>query len=243
MFGVGRSAFSSLMLTAIIVAAGSSLRMGFDKLFAEIGGKPVIAHTIAAFENTGSVAEIVIVARADRHRDLETLVRKEGFKKVQAIIGGGEQRHDSVRAGLDRLAKDSRYVAVHDAARPLVAPEQIERVYEVAKKHGGASLAAAVSDTLKRAGVDLAVSDSVDREQLFAMQTPQIFERKILEDAYRKVLAEKIPVTDEVSAIERNGGKVVLVPNEQPNFKITYVGDLQLAELVLKERSKHAMSS
>jgi 2-C-methyl-D-erythritol 4-phosphate cytidylyltransferase len=228
------------MLTAIIVAAGSSRRMGFDKLFAEIGGKPVIAHTISAFENTDVVSAIIIVAREDRHRDIEEVVRKEGFKKIHAIVRGGEHRHESVRAGLEHLPEKASHVAVHDAARPLVAPEQIERVYQVAQKHGGASLAAAVSDTLKRADVDLAVSDSVDRDQLFAMQTPQIFERTLLEEAYRKIFEEKLSVTDEVSAIERNGGKVVLVPNEQPNFKITYAGDLQLAELVLKERAKRA---
>ena len=105
-----------------------------------------------------------------------------------------------------------------------------------AREKGAAAIAAAVSDTLKRADVDLAVSDSVDREQLYAMQTPQIFERKLLEDAYRKVFDEKMAVTDEVSAVERNGGKVTLVLNEQPNFKITYAGDLQLAELVLRQR-------
>jgi 2-C-methyl-D-erythritol 4-phosphate cytidylyltransferase len=226
------------MLSAIIVAAGSSRRMGFDKLFAEMAGRPVIAQTIAAFENTKAVTAIIIVTREDRHGDIEKLVREQKFKKIHAVVRGGEHRHDSVRAGLDHLPEEARYVAVHDAARPLVTPEQIERVYEVAREKGAAALAAAVSDTVKRADVDLAVSGSVDRHQLFAMQTPQIFERKVLEDAYRKVFAEKILVTDEVSAVESNGGKVVLVPNEQPNFKITYAGDLQLAEFVLNERAK-----
>lgn len=252
------------MLSAIIVAAGSSRRMGFDKLFAEMAGKPVVAHSISAFENTNSVTAIIIVTREDRHGDIEKLVREQNFKKVHAIVRGGEHRHDSVRAGLDCLpaiatpAGSAQHVAVHDAARPLVTPEQIERVYQVAREKGAAAIAAAVSDTLKRAdlaavatsaeeavapfdsrsGQVLVVSDSVDRQQLFAMQTPQIFERKLLEDAYRKVFEEKIIVTDEVSAVERNGGKVVLVLNEQPNFKIIYAGDLQLAEFVLNERAK-----
>ena len=129
-------------------------------------------------------------------------------------------------------------VAVHDAARPLVTPEQIERVYQVAREHGAAALAATVSDTLKRADVDLVVNSSVDRHQLFAMQTPQIFERKMVEEAYRVILADKVAVTDEVSAIERIRGKVVLVPNEQANFKITYPGDLPMAEFVLNQRAK-----
>jgi 2-C-methyl-D-erythritol 4-phosphate cytidylyltransferase len=226
------------MLTAIIVAAGSSRRMGFDKLFAKIAGLPVLAHTIAAFERTGAVTAIVIVARADRHREIEKIAREQNFKKIHAIVSGGEHRQDSVRAGLDRLPENARHVAVHDAARPLVTPEQIERVYQVAREHGAAALAATVSDTLKRADVDLVVNSSVDRHQLFAMQTPQIFERKMVEEAYRVILADKVAVTDEVSAIERIRGKVVLVPNEQANFKITYPGDLPMAEFVLNQRAK-----
>ncbi|HJX26093.1 MAG TPA: 2-C-methyl-D-erythritol 4-phosphate cytidylyltransferase [Chthoniobacterales bacterium] len=226
------------MLTAIIVAAGSSRRMGFDKLFAEIAGKPVIAHTVAAFDSANVVTAIVIVAREDRHREIESIVRDQNFKKIHAIVSGGEHRQDSVRAGLDHLPENARHVAVHDAARPLVTPEQIERVYQVAREHGAAALAATVSDTLKRADVDLVVNSSVDRHQLFAMQTPQIFERKMVEEAYRVILADKVAVTDEVSAIERIRGKVVLVPNEQPNFKITYPGDLAMAEFVLNQRAK-----
>ena len=155
-------------------------------------------------------------------------------------MSGGEHRQDSVRAGLDRLPENARHVAVHDAARPLVTQEQIERVYQLAGKHGAAALAVAVSDTLKRADVDLIVNGSVDRRQLFAMQTPQIFERKMIEDAYRSIVADKISVTDEVSAVERIGGKVVLVPNEQANFKITYPGDLPMAEFVLNQRAKRS---
>jgi 2-C-methyl-D-erythritol 4-phosphate cytidylyltransferase len=226
------------MLTAIIVAAGSSRRMGFDKLFAEIAGQPVLAHTIAAFEHTGAVTAIVIVAREDRHGEIEKIVHAQNFKKIHAIVSGGEHRQDSVRAGLDRLPVNARHVAVHDAARPLVTQEQIERVYQLAGKHGAAALAVAVSDTLKHADVDLVVNGSVDRRQLFAMQTPQIFERKIIEDAYRRIVADKISVTDEVSAVEQIGGKVVLVPNEQANFKITYPGDLPMAEFVLNQRTK-----
>jgi 2-C-methyl-D-erythritol 4-phosphate cytidylyltransferase len=226
------------MLTAIIVAAGSSRRMGFDKLFVEIAGQPVLAHTIAAFEHTGAVTAIVIVAREDRHGEIEKIVHAQNFKKIHAIVSGGEHRQDSVRAGLDRLPEHARHVAVHDAARPLVTQEQIEGVYQLAGKHGAAALAAAVSDTLKRADADLVVNGSVDRRQLFAMQTPQIFERKMIVDAYRSIVADKISVTDEVSAVERIGGKVVLVPNEQANFKITYPGDLPMAEFVLNQRAK-----
>jgi 2-C-methyl-D-erythritol 4-phosphate cytidylyltransferase len=226
------------MLSAIIVAAGSSRRMGFNKLFATIAGKPVIAHAIQAFERSRSVTEIIIVARKDQHDEIRGLARAKGFKKVRAIIAGGEYRQDSVRAGLDRLGDEAKYVAVHDAARPLVTPEQIDRVYAQCRVHGAATLAEPINDTLKRADVDLMITASVDRHQLYAMQTPQIFERGLIEEAYRAVYAGNVSVTDEVSAIERLGRKVVLVLNEDFNFKITYPRDLGLAEFVLKQREQ-----
>jgi 2-C-methyl-D-erythritol 4-phosphate cytidylyltransferase len=224
------------MLTAIIVAAGSSRRMGFDKLFAIIAGRPVIAQTINAFEQANSIAEIIVVAGEDRHDEIRKMSHDESFKKVRSIITGGERRQDSVRAGLENLSRGARYVAVHDAARPLVRPEQIERVFEQCRVHGAAALAEPISDTLKRADVDLMVTASVDRHQLYAMQTPQVFERALIEEAYRAVFANKVSVTDEVSAIERLGRKVFLVPTEDFNFKITYLRDLALAEFVLKQR-------
>lgn len=224
------------MLTAIIVAAGSSRRMGFDKLFAIIAGRPVIAHAINAFEQANSVAEIIVVAGEDRHDEIRKMSRDESFKKVRSIITGGERRQDSVRAGLENLSPDARYVAVHDAARPLVRPEQIERVFEQCLVHGAAVLAESISDTLKRADVDLMVAASVDRHQLYAMQTPQIFEAQLIEEAYRAVFANRVSVTDEVSAVDRLGRKVFLVPTEDFNFKITYPRDLALAEFVLKQR-------
>jgi len=228
------------MLTAIIVAAGSSRRMGSDKLFEIMAGKPVIAHTIDAFELADSVGEIIVVTRDDRCNEIRKLTCNQSFKKVRAIITGGERRQDSVRAGLENLRLDARYIAVHDAARPLVRPEQIERVFEQCRVHGAAALAEPINDTLKRADIDLVVTDSVDRHQLYAMQTPQIFERAWIEEAYRDVYAKKVSVTDEVSAVERLGRKVFLVPNDDFNFKITYPRDLPLAEFVLNQRTQHA---
>ena len=226
------------MLSAIIVAAGSSRRMGFNKLFAVIAGKPAIAHSVRAFERASSVTEIIIVACEDRHDEIRKIAADESFNKVRSIIGGGERRQDSVRVGLENVGPDARYVAVHDAARPLVTPEQIKRVFERCEMHGAAALAEPISDTLKRADIDLVVTDSVDRHQLYAMQTPQIFERAWIEEAYRDVYAKKVSMTDEVSAVERLGRKVFLLPNDDFNFKITYPRDLPLAEFVLKQRTR-----
>jgi 2-C-methyl-D-erythritol 4-phosphate cytidylyltransferase len=212
--------------------------MGFDKLFSDIAGKSVIAHTVDAFERTRSVTGIIIVAREDRHRELEKLVRDQKWQKIEAIVVGGEHRHDSVCAGLSRLSAGARYVAVHDAARPLVMPEQIELVYEASRNQGAATLAEPIADTLKHADVNLVVSGSVDRHQLYAMQTPQIFERQLLEEAYRVVAEKKISVTDEVSAVELLDHKIALIVNDDFNFKITYPRDLALAEFVLQTRAR-----
>jgi len=224
------------MLTAIIVAAGSSERMGFDKLFALVSGKPIIAHTIAAFERTDCVDEIILVGRADGLGELQKIIGHP--TKVKQVIEGGAERSDSVRAGLDHLNPKSDFVAVHDAARPMITPEKITRVFEVCRtSDGAASLAEPINDTLKRADVDLAVKESVDRNGIYGMQTPQVFERKLLEEAYRLVAKRNLVVTDEVSAVELLGRKVVLVPNHDFNFKITYPRDLPMAEFVLKQRA------
>jgi 2-C-methyl-D-erythritol 4-phosphate cytidylyltransferase len=224
------------MLSAIIAAGGSSQRMGFDKLFAVIAGEPVIAHAIRAFERAKSVSEIVVVTREQRHDEVRKITSGAGFKKIRAIVPGGERRQDSVRAGLDLIDRDAKYVAVHDAARALITPEQIERTFEHCRVHGAAALAQPINDTLKRGDADLLVVGSVDRHQLYAMQTPQIFERKLIEDAYHAVFAEKILVTDEVSAVERFGRNIALILNDDFNFKITYPRDLPVAEFILRDR-------
>jgi 2-C-methyl-D-erythritol 4-phosphate cytidylyltransferase len=223
------------MLTAIIVAAGSSQRMGFDKLLALLAGKPVLAHTIAAFEQTPSVHEIILVARAERVAEFQELLGQNRFEKVRHVISGGEQRQDSVSAGLKRVSTECRFIAVHDAARPLVTPEQIEMVFACARKHGAAALAAPV--TIKRAGEDRVVTGGVARDNLYAMQTPQIFARDLLERAYTAVAAEKLSITDEVSAVEHLGEKVLLVANDDWNVKITYPRDLLLAQASIARRS------
>lgn len=225
------------MLSAIIVAAGSGQRMGFDKLFALLGDKPVISHTLDAFERTDCIDEIILVGRADQLTKLQELIADASLKKVRHVIAGGTHRQDSVRAGLDRLGGETDYVAVHDAARPLVLPQQIERAFEFAREHGAAALAAPITDTLKRADADCFVTGPVDRAGLYAMQTPQIFSRKLLVEAYAAVAIKNLSITDEVSAVEFIGAKVFLVANDEFNPKITYPRDLWLAQSALNRRS------
>ena len=195
--------------------------------------------------HTDCVDEIILVGRAESLAELQKLVVQP--TKVKQIIAGGAERSDSVRVGLDQLNPKCDFVAVHDAARPLVTPEKITRVFEACRTSGGAAaLAEPINDTLKRADVDpfdsgsgqvLAVTGSVDRNGVYAMQTPQVFARKLLEDAYQLVAKKNVSVTDEVSAVELLGRKVVLVPNHDFNFKITYPRDLPMAEFVLRQRA------
>jgi 2-C-methyl-D-erythritol 4-phosphate cytidylyltransferase len=226
------------MLTAIVVAGGSSQRMGYDKLLVKLAGKPVVTHALAAFEEAPSVSNIILVGRAERLSDYEKAVEAEGFAKISAVIPGGARRQDSVRCGLLQLDPAAGFVAVHDAARALVGPDLIERIFQLASAHGGAASASPVIDTLKRVDDARFVTGGVERNNLFAVQTPQIFSRPLLEKAYEAVFAKGIEVTDEISAVERIGGRVALLPNEEPNFKITYPADLALAEFILQQRRK-----
>jgi 2-C-methyl-D-erythritol 4-phosphate cytidylyltransferase len=228
------------MLTAIIVAGGSGRRMGFDKTFAMLGDRPVVAHSISAFDSVEYVDDIVVVGREDRLEELQALVRQNRFGKVKHFAAGGIHRQDSVRAGLEALAAEGRYVAVHDAARPLITAAQIGRVYAAAQAHGAASLAAPLSDTLKRADADGFVCESLEREGVFAMQTPQIFSRELLLKAYAQITADNLSITDEVSALQHFGHRVMLVPVDGVNLKITFPADLALAELVLSRRRQAA---
>jgi 2-C-methyl-D-erythritol 4-phosphate cytidylyltransferase len=224
------------MLSAVIVAAGSSRRMGFDKLLAPLNGEPVLVHSLRAFQATDSVRQIILVGRSENLGELKALAGAGSFAKLAAIIPGGARRQDSVGSGLKKLGAEAGYVAVHDAARPLVRPELIEKIYEAARKHGGAASGAPVVDTLKRVDRENVVIAGVEREKLFAVETPQIFRRDILERAFRAVFETGAEVTDEISAVERIGGKVVLVPNDERNFKITYPADLALAQFILRQR-------
>ena len=223
------------MLTAIIVAAGSSKRVGFDKLFSKLGDRSVLEHALAAFEEAESVSEIIVVCRDPKL--VQDAINRARGRKVRAVVRGGERRQDSVQAGLKELAENSEFVAVHDAARPLITPREIERVFSAARKHGAAVLAAPITDTLKFADANQVVSGSIDRQNVFAMQTPQIFRRELLRQAYEEVKRDSVTVTDEVSAIEHVGGRIVIVPAEDHNFKITYASDLLLVEAILNQRA------
>ena len=223
------------MTSAIIVAAGSGTRMGFDKLLASLGGCPVILHTLRAFQACPDIDEIVVVTSEDRVEVIQRLADDVMLSKLRAFVPGGAERHLSVWAGIQAVAADCDYVAVHDGARPLIHPGQISRCLERARETGAAASARPVSETLKRADGDGRVSGSVDRAGLWIMETPQVFAKPVLTEAYEAVLRGGVLVTDEVSALGHIGHDVWLVDNPTPNPKITWPADLALAERLLEK--------
>jgi 2-C-methyl-D-erythritol 4-phosphate cytidylyltransferase len=227
------------MVSAVIVAAGSSRRMGFDKLFALLRGKPVIAHSIAAFEKTPEIGEIILVIQAGKKSRLVELIAHERWKKVTQIVEGGAERHLSVWRGLQAVSASAGFVAIHDGARPLTTPAVIRHCLDLARDTGAACVAAPVPDTVKRASDTGIVTESVERAGLWAMQTPQIFSTRIILQAYAAIMTSGELVTDEVSAVQRLGVNIALLRNDEWNFKITIPRDLELAEHVLATRGEH----
>lgn len=202
--------------------------MGFDKLAAELAGIPVLRRTLEAFFAAKSIAEVVVVCPEERWELLGG-----NFPKPVRRVDGGANRQDSVMAGLAALSLGSSLVAVHDGARPLVSPEDIDRCVAAAEQNRAAALARRVTETLKRADSLDFSTEGVSREQLWFMETPQVFEIPLLVDSYNDIVARGLTVTDEVSVMEAAGVRVKLVESTRPNLKITTPADLALAEAIL----------
>ena len=221
------------MTTAIIVAAGKSERMGAgtDKAFLSLGNKPVVAWSLLAFERCPDVDRIVLVVRKEQQVAAKAVARMFGISKLIAIVPGGNKRQESVQAGLAACDVDTRQVVVHDGARPCVTPDVISEVVKLAKRVGAATVGRRMTDTVKRVEKGTAVSGTEDREKLWAVQTPQAFQFKVLSNAYKAL--GKNEVTDDCQAVELAGETVRIYENRAPNFKITTVEDLQIASALL----------
>lgn len=222
------------MFCAVIVAAGSSRRAGFDKLAAPLAGVPVLRRSVDAFVAAGAAAVVVVCPQS---RWEETGLSAAGFPVPVSRVDGGAERQDSVAAGLAALPAGTRMVAVHDGARPLITPEGIRACLAAAEECGAATCAHPVVDTLKRADAQgLSLPEKVSRDCLWGMETPQIFRLELLQRAYVHVKEQGLVVTDEVSAVESLGVPTRLVQGSV-NMKITLPGDLELAELIWKHRA------
>ena len=224
-----------MSVSAIIVAAGGSRRMGFDKLSADLCGRPVLSHAIEAFCRCDAVFEVIIVCSDANAEWVDAIVGVvENKEKIAGTVRGGAERHLSVWNGIEAARRDAEMLAVHDGARPLVTPEAISSCVTVAAETGAATLAHPINDTVKRCDSDGQVIEAVDRTGLWAMETPQVFRAALLRDAYRSILDRGEIVTDEVSAVQASGHNVRVVVGDRPNPKITWPGDLAPAARILE---------
>jgi len=220
------------MVSAIVVAAGASRRMGFDKLAAVLAGRSVLEQAVRALAASGEFDELVLVVGDDRRAaalEWASATARE-FRLSVRFARGGAERHDSVAAGLAALDPASTLVAVHDGARPLVCAEDVRRVLAEARQTGAAALGHPVVETLKRSDEAGWVCESVDRASLWAMETPQAFHLPLLREAYASALAAGWLLTDEVSAVQAAGHRVRVVASSQLNLKITHPQDLAVAD-------------
>ena len=210
------------MITAIVLAAGKSERMGAgtDKAFLNLGPKPVLAWSLLAFERCADVDSIVLVVRKDQ--------------TVTKVVTGGSRRQDSVANGLAECDLDTRFVVVHDAARPCVTPELISETVKLARRSGAAIVGHHLWDTVKYVEKGTTVTRTENRAKLWAVQTPQAFDVRLLRRAYEEAAKRKVEVTDDSQAVELLGEPVKIYEWRNANIKITTAEDLQLAAAVLK---------
>lgn len=217
---------------AVIVAAGNASRMGgIDKVMAQLQGEPMIVRTVRAFQNCDVIKEIVIVTREDLIPEITRLC--SGFDKVSTVVRGGQDRQNSVEAGLKALSKKVKLAAIQDGARPLISQEVIERTVRAANTYGAAAPAIPVKDTIKIAEGGV-VKTTPDRSTLRAVQTPQVFDLDLLQGALQKARTDKAAITDDCSAVERIGFGVKIVEGDEKNIKITTPIDLRIAEFLIE---------
>jgi 2-C-methyl-D-erythritol 4-phosphate cytidylyltransferase len=222
-----------MSIAAIIVAAGSSRRMGFDKLSAKLLGKSVLLRTVEAFCAVPSIDEVFVASPKERFADL----LEKHFSKPVHQVDGGTDRQDSVENGLNALAEGTTIVAVHDGARPMIDIDAIEECIQSARRYGASTLARRVTETLKRSDAEGFVRSGVDRNNLWFMETPQCFRVNVLKRAYLHVRERKHQITDEVSAVELLGISTHIVESKKPNIKITLPSDLDMAAYFLNEEN------
>ncbi len=217
----------------VIAAGGTGSRFGSDipKQFIEANGIPVISHTISKFQNSDYISEIVIVAHKDYLVYCNDIVKSFGFSKVTSIIEGGNSRQQSVSKGLKQL--NSEYVLIHDAARPLVKTEDIDKCCRALYECEACALGSKVTDTLKLSKDGEYISHTVDRSNLWAIETPQCFKKDVIIRCHKNAVFENFSATDDCMLAEKYGVKIKIIQSDSNNLKITNYKDLAVAEVLL----------
>lgn len=233
--------YKGLKVCAVIAAAGKSRRMGggINKQLIMIKDMPVLAHTLKAFDSADIIDGIILVAGQDDGEDCrENVIKKYGIDKIKAIVQGGDERQQSVKSGLDAALGVCDIVVVHDGARPFVTKDIIYKSVEEAYEFGAAVCAVPVKDTIKVSRDGEFISNSIDRNTLYAVQTPQTFRFDLLYKAHNKAAEDSFLGTDDTVLVERIGIRVKIFEGSYENIKITTPEDIYIAESILEQRAK-----
>lgn len=230
------------MNVGVIVAAGRSERMGkdVDKAFLNLGPRPVLVHSLLAFEACADIQGIVLVVRKEKVEGSRALAQTFGITKLLAVVAGGALRQDSVRNGVEAAGDDASIIAVHDGARPFVTPALISETIRSTERQGSGVAATKSTDTIKWVEKGMLVSRTLDRSKLWSVQTPQTFRLDWLVKALEHVKRKELTVTDEAGAVEALGKPVHLVASSVFNIKITTTEDLAMAAALLERRQPHS---
>ena len=226
-------------VTALVPAAGMGRRMGraVAKQFLPLGDKPMLAHTLLAFQRSSQIDEIIpILSEEDMEHCLKDVIEAFHITKVRTLVVGGKERQDSVYHGIQKLEKDAAVVLVHDGVRPFVTAEMIGECVELARKGECVTVGVPLKDTIKKVDDQGRILQTLDRGRLWAIQTPQAFPVKVLVKAHEESFRKKFSGTDDATLVERNGGTVRVIMGSYENIKITTPEDLILAEEIMKRR-------
>lgn len=219
--------------SAIIVAAGDSTRMGgkLSKQLIPVNGHPAIEYTLKAFQNCSLIDEIIVAARSADIDDIAAIAFE--FRKVTTVTAGGATRMESVSRGVRAADKRATHYAIHDGARVLIKPIQIKKVLDAAFVYGAAALGTPLTDTVKVIGDDNTILSTPDRSAMWAVQTPQVFEKTLYKRALENALTDHLSVTDDCAMVEALGEKVHVIQGEYSNIKLTTPVDIAIAEALL----------
>lgn len=223
--------------TAVVLAAGNSQRMGKDKIFMPVGGKPVIAHTLEALEKSECINEIIVVTKGESLQEMADICHDYGIGKTSLVVLGGRTRLESSLIGVSHASNKASLIAIHDGARPFITEGLIDRVVHSAAEHGAAAPAVTSTDTVRILNAKSAVTQTPSRDLVALIQTPQVFNAEMIKTALTRAYEKGARITDDCSAVEALGYKVTVVAGDPDNIKLTTARDLYAAEGILAERS------
>ena len=235
----GTRAQNRIRAAAVVVAAGQSRRMRLPtrKQFLLLEEIPVLVHTLRVFESSLLIREVcLVVPRGTEAWCRREILKKYQLKKVKGIVAGGKTRQDSVYRGLRKISPKSHLIVIHDGVRPFLTLKLLNRAIRICRSDGGVVTALPLRDTPKYVGQGGIIKSTIDRSGIFLAQTPQVFARKILMEAYRRAYTDGVTCTDDSALVERLGYHVRVLEGNVENFKITTAEDLRLAGRILEDR-------